>query len=137
MVNFLGVSHFEIFHFENSHFSNPILQKSQFANYHFAKITHFELPVHCPSRVTRGTDSERVIKRNLPFAKIPIRKLLFRNYPNSQQIICLNPLVSPCAGDPALKYGYVNIVTSSPGEVKGLNNLYFLYSLMFLFNTRP
>ena len=32
----------------------------------------------------------------------------------------INPLASPSAGTPALKYGYVNIVTTSPGEVKGL-----------------
>ena len=32
----------------------------------------------------------------------------------------INPLASPCAGAPALKYGYVNTVTTSPGEVKGL-----------------
>ena len=32
----------------------------------------------------------------------------------------INPLVSPSAGAPALKYGDVNTVTSSPGEVKGL-----------------
>ena len=31
-----------------------------------------------------------------------------------------NPLASPCAGAPALKYGYANTVTPSPGEVKGL-----------------
>ena len=31
-----------------------------------------------------------------------------------------NPLASPCAGAPALKYGDVNTVTPSPGEVKGL-----------------
>ena len=28
----------------------------------------------------------------------------------------------PCAEAPALKYGYVNTVTLSPGEVKGLKN---------------
>ena len=31
-----------------------------------------------------------------------------------------NPLTSPSAGAPALKYGYVNTETSSPGEAKGL-----------------
>ena len=30
-------------------------------------------------------------------------------------------MASPSAGDPALKYGDVNTVTPSPGEVKGLN----------------
>ena len=34
----------------------------------------------------------------------------------------INPLASPSAGAPALKYGDVNIVTPSPGEVKGLIN---------------
>ena len=28
-----------------------------------------------------------------------------------------NPLASPCAGAPALKYGDVNTMTPSPGEV--------------------
>ena len=32
----------------------------------------------------------------------------------------VNPLASPSAGAPALKYGDVNTVTPSPGEVKGL-----------------
>ena len=31
-----------------------------------------------------------------------------------------NPLASPSAGAPALKYGDVNTETTSPGEVKGL-----------------
>ena len=31
-------------------------------------------------------------------------------------------MASPSAGAPALKYGYVNTVTTSPGEVKGLIN---------------
>ena len=34
----------------------------------------------------------------------------------------INPLASPSAGAPALKYGDVNTVTLSPGEVKGLIN---------------
>ena len=33
---------------------------------------------------------------------------------------CINPLASPSAGAPALKYGDVNTVNPSPGEVKGL-----------------
>ena len=33
----------------------------------------------------------------------------------------INPLASPCAGAPTVKYGDINIETSSPGEVKGLN----------------
>ena len=32
----------------------------------------------------------------------------------------INSLTSPGAGAPGLKYGYVNTVTPSPGEVKGL-----------------
>ena len=36
------------------------------------------------------------------------------------KIIIINPLASPSAGAPALKYGDVNTVTPSPGEVKGL-----------------
>ena len=34
--------------------------------------------------------------------------------------IYINPLASPSAGALALKYGDVNTVTPSPGEVKGL-----------------
>jgi hypothetical protein len=34
--------------------------------------------------------------------------------------ITINPLASPSAGAPALKYGDVNTETTSPGEVKGL-----------------
>ena len=32
----------------------------------------------------------------------------------------LTPLTSPSSGAPLLKYGDVNMVTPSPGEVKGL-----------------
>ena len=32
----------------------------------------------------------------------------------------INPLASPSAGAPVLKYGDVNTETTSPGEVKGL-----------------
>ena len=34
----------------------------------------------------------------------------------------INPLASPSAGATALKYGDVNRETTSPGEVKGLND---------------
>ena len=34
--------------------------------------------------------------------------------------LSINPLASPSAGAPALKYGDVNTETTSPGEVKGL-----------------
>ena len=37
----------------------------------------------------------------------------------------INPLASPSAGAPALKYGDVNTETTSPGEVKGLMNKFF------------
>ena len=37
---------------------------------------------------------------------------------NNSKVI--NPLASPGAGAPTLKYGYVNTVTTSPCEVKGL-----------------
>ena len=36
-------------------------------------------------------------------------------------------MASPSAGAPALKYGDVNAVTPSPGEVKGLILFYYLY----------
>ena len=36
----------------------------------------------------------------------------------------INPLASPSAGAPALKYGDINTVTTSPGEVKGLIKIY-------------
>ena len=42
----------------------------------------------------------------------------------------INPLASPSAGAPALKYGDVNTKTTSSGEVKGLINFYF-YSFIF------
>ena len=32
----------------------------------------------------------------------------------------INPLASPSTGAPAIKYGDVNTMTPSPGEVKGL-----------------
>ena len=35
-------------------------------------------------------------------------------------ISLINPLASPCAEAPSLKYGDVNTVNPSPGEVKGL-----------------
>ena len=34
-------------------------------------------------------------------------------------LIFINPLASPSAGAPALKYGDVNTVTPSPGDVQG------------------
>ena len=44
----------------------------------------------------------------------------FFNYYNITNSDFINPLASPSAGAPALKYGDVNTVTLSPGEVKGL-----------------
>ena len=38
----------------------------------------------------------------------------------------INPLASPSAVAPALKYGDVNTVTPSPGEVKGLIKIDYL-----------
>ena len=46
---------------------------------------------------------------------------------NIYSIIFINPLASPNAGAPALKYGYVNTETHSPGEVKGLNILIIIF----------
>ena len=43
-----------------------------------------------------------------------------------------NPLASPNAGAPALKYEYVNTVTPSPGEVKGLIYVYILIFLIII-----
>ena len=44
-----------------------------------------------------------------------------KNYFNQRKkISIINPLASPSAGAPALKYGDVNTETTSPGEVKGL-----------------
>ena len=54
--------------------------------------------------------------------RININFNLFTN----KVIIFINPLASPSAGAPALKYGYVNIVTPSPGEVKGLKEMKFI-----------
>ena len=45
----------------------------------------------------------------------------------------INPLASPSVGAPALKYGYVNIVTPSPGEVKGL--IFYLFKYFIKYNT--
>ena len=41
-------------------------------------------------------------------------------YKINNKIKVINPFASPSAGAPALKYGDVNTVTPSPGEVKGL-----------------
>ena len=46
---------------------------------------------------------------------------LYKRKRNERCEICgINPLASPSAGAPALKYGDVNTVTLSPGEVNGL-----------------
>ena len=41
-------------------------------------------------------------------------------------------MASPCAGAPALKYGYVNTVTPSPDEAKGISN--YKISIIYTFN---
>ena len=41
-------------------------------------------------------------------------------------MVIINPLASPSAGAPTLKYGDINTVTPSPGEVKGLINYIFI-----------
>ena len=46
---------------------------------------------------------------------------------NHLDLFVINPLASPCAGAPALKYGYVNTVTPSPGEAKGLTNPHIIF----------
>ena len=43
-----------------------------------------------------------------------------KNINNNRNPIPINPLASPSAGAPALKYGDVNTEASSPGEAKGL-----------------
>ena len=48
---------------------------------------------------------------------------MFYSFQNQKNF---NPLASPCAGAPALKYGDVNTVTPSLGEVKGLMNFFFI-----------
>ena len=48
------------------------------------------------------------------------------------EYICINPLASPSTGAPALKYGDVNTVTPSPGEVKGLKIHLFLFNLYYI-----
>ena len=52
-------------------------------------------------------------------------KIIAKYY--TKRIICIyfNPLASPSAGAPALKYGNINTVTPSPGEVKGLIFIFF------------
>ena len=39
-----------------------------------------------------------------------------------------NPLASPSAVTPALKYGNVNTLTPSPGEVKGIIAYFIIFS---------
>ena len=47
-----------------------------------------------------------------------------------QNIVPINPLTSPSAEAPALKYGDVNTVTPYPCEVKGLID-YYIYILQY------
>ena len=48
--------------------------------------------------------------------------------------IFINPLASPSVGAPTLKYGYANTVTTSPGEVKGLITINYIYNNINNFN---
>ena len=50
-------------------------------------------------------------------------------------LLYINPLASPSAGAPALKYGDVNTETTSLGEVKGLinNKIKDKYSEFYLY----
>ena len=49
-----------------------------------------------------------------------LKKNINNNPKASKTSRYFNPLASPSAGAPALKYGDVNTETTSPGEVKGL-----------------
>ena len=67
---------------------------------------------------------KRKNKKNI-FANIISNCNPLPRYINGRLIrLSINPLASPSAEAPALKYGDVNTVTPSPGEVKGLINLY-------------
>ena len=46
----------------------------------------------------------------------------------------INPLASPSAGAPALKYGDVNTVTPSPGEAKGLITSILIQKIFYFFD---
>ena len=46
--------------------------------------------------------------------------------------ISLNPLASPSAGAPALKYGDINTEATSPGEVKRLISLFTFYFILII-----
>ena len=48
------------------------------------------------------------------------QKIIFLNFLFFWRFKSINPLASPSAEAPALKYGDVNTETTSPGEVKGL-----------------
>ena len=48
------------------------------------------------------------------------------------KIYFINPLASPYAGAPALKYGNVNTETPSPSEVKGLIDIFVIIFLEIL-----
>ena len=56
-----------------------------------------------------------------------------QNNNSENRINLINPLASPCAGAPAPKYGDVNTVTTSPGEVKGLMVWYDSFFLSYMF----
>ena len=51
--------------------------------------------------------------------KLSIDSFIRKNFSEYIKIKRINPFASPCVGAPELKYGDVNIVTPSPGEVNG------------------
>ena len=57
------------------------------------------------------------------------RNGIWKEYTNDGVLI--NPLASPSAGAPALKYRYVNTETSSPGEAKGLKKFFMAFIISF------
>ena len=67
--------------------------------------------------------------KNFYFKYLDFNTLIFKliNYININifkfLIFFINPLASPCAGAPALKYGDVNTETPSVGESKGSINI--------------
>ncbi len=81
-------------------------------------------------KIKKETKIIRIIKKeNIESKQDILKKIITLISTGTQKFlfikikIYINPLASPCAGAPALKYGDVNTETPSPGEVKGLNNL--------------
>ena len=62
-----------------------------------------------------------------------IMEIIVIYYKNVEIIILqINPLASLSEGAPALKYGDVNTLTPSPGEVKELKSLILLIKLNYI-----